>query len=84
MELIENDSWRSSRSQPMSIADAVVVVLQPSSDGYIERAAEHAQNNAELLGKLVQMLHEHLIIDDDFVTELIPRVTEYRGAPDDT
>lgn len=77
MELIDNSYWRTERSQPISIADAVETVLRPSSDGYIERAIEHAQNNANMLGKLVQQLHESGLISDDFVAELIPRFTEY-------
>lgn len=84
MELIDNSYWRTKQSLPVSIADAVEIVLRPNGDGYIELAKEHAQNNANMLGKLVQMLHEHGQIDDDFITELIPRFVEYRGAPDDT
>lgn len=67
-----------------TIDDAVVKTLEPTGDGHIERAAEHAQSCADMLGALVQHLHEKRLLDDDEVLKLLPSFQRYTGAPSDT
>lgn len=63
------------RAPPTSqdIFDAVQAVLHHTyADGYIEQAHEVASNCAEMIGKLVQALHDNGRITDEQVLVLLP------------
>lgn len=80
MELLENSPWIKN-PLPYTIDDAVVRALEPGGDGYIERAVDHAQKCADMLGALIQKLHEKQKLDDDDVLSLLPGFKKYTGAP---
>lgn len=76
MELLEDNPWIKT-PLPFSVEDAVVRALEPNADGYIECAKEQAQKTADMLGALIQRLHETHVISDETVLGLLPNFKKY-------
>lgn len=72
MRLTSSYSWVVNPTQH-TIADAVDRACMPSfdSDGVAERAAEHASKTSEMLGRLIERLHEKKLFDNEDVLKVI-------------
>lgn len=72
MELVRSSRWYGAEPRPtMSIEAAIVDLCKGSHDFDGQYLASVAKETGELIGRLVEKLHEKGILDEDAVLEII-------------